>query len=100
MDWDRAEELRGGTFTITKEGGRFPDEFLDPESALGRQLWPRKIEERPIAVGGQGVIHPMMAVALTCDHRVVDGREAVPFLAKVKEFGEDPGALLLEEQFA
>jgi hypothetical protein len=83
-----------------RKGVRFPDEFLDPESASGRHLWPRKIKEGPIAVGGQGVIFPMMDVALSCDHRVVNGREAVPLLAKVREFTEASGALLPEEQVA
>jgi 2-oxoglutarate dehydrogenase E2 component (dihydrolipoamide succinyltransferase) len=55
-----------------------------------------KIEQRPIAVNGQVVIRPMMYVALSYDHRIVDGREAVQFLVKVKELVEDPEALLLE----
>ena len=55
-----------------------------------------KIEERPIAVNGQVLIRPMMYVALSYDHRVVDGRESVQFLARIKQLVEDPGALLLE----
>ena len=55
-----------------------------------------KIEPRPVAVDGQVVIRPMMYVALSYDHRIVDGREAVQFLVKVKELIEDPEALLLE----
>jgi 2-oxoglutarate dehydrogenase E2 component (dihydrolipoamide succinyltransferase) len=55
-----------------------------------------KVEERPIAVGGAVVIRPMMYVALSYDHRVVDGREAVQFLVRVKELVEDPETLLLE----
>jgi 2-oxoglutarate dehydrogenase E2 component (dihydrolipoamide succinyltransferase) len=55
-----------------------------------------KIEERPIAVKGQVVIRPMMYVALSYDHRIVDGSEAVRFLVKVKELVEDPETLLLE----
>lgn len=54
------------------------------------------IQERPIAVGGQVVIRPMMYLALTYDHRLVDGREAVTFLKRVKETIEDPTRLLLE----
>jgi 2-oxoglutarate dehydrogenase E2 component (dihydrolipoamide succinyltransferase) len=55
-----------------------------------------KIQERPIALSGQVVIRPMMYVALSYDHRIVDGREAVQFLVKVKELVEEPEALLLE----
>jgi 2-oxoglutarate dehydrogenase E2 component (dihydrolipoamide succinyltransferase) len=55
-----------------------------------------KIQERPVAVSGQVVVRPMMYVALSYDHRIVDGREAVQFLVKIKEFIEDPGHLLLE----
>jgi 2-oxoglutarate dehydrogenase E2 component (dihydrolipoamide succinyltransferase) len=55
-----------------------------------------KIEERPIARGGQVAIRPMMYVALSYDHRIVDGREAVQFLVRVKELIEDPETLLLE----
>ncbi len=55
-----------------------------------------KIEERPVALKGEVVVRPMMYVALTYDHRVVDGREAVSFLVRVKELIESPEALLLE----
>lgn len=55
-----------------------------------------KIEQRPVAVNGQVVIRPMMYVALSYDHRIVDGREAVQFLVRVKELVEDPETLLLE----
>jgi 2-oxoglutarate dehydrogenase E2 component (dihydrolipoamide succinyltransferase) len=91
------EELRGGTFTITN-GGVFGSllstPILNPPQVgiLGMH----KIEERPVASNGQVVIRPMMYVALTYDHRIVDGREAVSFLVKVKELVEDPEALLLE----
>jgi 2-oxoglutarate dehydrogenase E2 component (dihydrolipoamide succinyltransferase) len=54
-----------------------------------------KIQQRPVAVDGQVVIRPMMYLALTYDHRIVDGREAVQFLVRVKELIEDPSALLL-----
>ena len=55
-----------------------------------------KIQQRPIAVDGQVVIRPMMYLALSYDHRIVDGREAVQFLVRIKELIEDPTALLLE----
>jgi 2-oxoglutarate dehydrogenase E2 component (dihydrolipoamide succinyltransferase) len=91
------EELRGGTFTITN-GGVFGSllstPILNPPQVgiLGMH----KIEERPVALNGEVVIRPMMYVALTYDHRVVDGREAVSFLVRVKELIEDPERLLLE----
>jgi 2-oxoglutarate dehydrogenase E2 component (dihydrolipoamide succinyltransferase) len=90
------DELRGGTFTITN-GGVFGSllstPILNPPQVgiLGMH----KIEERPVAAAGQVVIRPMMYVALTYDHRVVDGREAVTFLVRVKELVEDPESLLL-----
>lgn len=91
------EDLRGGTFTITN-GGVFGSllstPILNPPQVgiLGLH----KIEERPIARGGEIVIRPMMYVALSFDHRIVDGREASLFLGRVKELLEDPEALWLE----
>jgi len=91
------DDLRGGTFTITN-GGVFGSllstPILNPPQVgiLGMH----KIQERPMAIDGQVVIRPMMYVALSYDHRIVDGREAVQFLVKVKELLEDPEALLLE----
>jgi 2-oxoglutarate dehydrogenase E2 component (dihydrolipoamide succinyltransferase) len=91
------EDLRGGTFTITN-GGVFGSllstPILNPPQVgiLGLH----KIEERPIASNGQVVIRPMMYVALSYDHRIVDGLEAVQFLVRIKEYIEDPGNLLLE----
>ncbi len=91
------EELRGGTFTITN-GGVFGSllstPILNPPQVgiLGLH----KIEQRPIALNGEVVIRPMMYVALSYDHRIVDGREAVQFLVRVKELIEDPEVLLLE----
>jgi 2-oxoglutarate dehydrogenase E2 component (dihydrolipoamide succinyltransferase) len=91
------EEIKGGTFTITN-GGVFGSllstPILNPPQVgiLGLH----KIEDRPVAVGGQVVVRPMMYVALSYDHRIVDGLEAVQFLVKVKEFIEDPGLLLIE----
>ena len=91
------EELRGGTFTITN-GGVFGSlmstPILNPPQVgiLGMH----KISERPVAVEGEVVVRPMMYVALSYDHRVVDGREAVLFLVRIKELIEDPERLLLE----
>ena len=93
----RLDELQGGTFTITN-GGVFGSllstPILNPPQVgiLGMH----KIEERPVALNGQVVIRPMMYLALTYDHRVIDGREAVTFLVRVKELIEDPETLLLE----
>ena len=91
------EDLRGGTFTITN-GGVFGSllstPILNPPQVgiLGLH----KIQDRVMPRDGQVVIRPMMYVALSYDHRIVDGREAVQFLAKIKDFVEDPGRLLLE----
>jgi 2-oxoglutarate dehydrogenase E2 component (dihydrolipoamide succinyltransferase) len=91
------EDLAGGTFTITN-GGVFGSllstPILNPPQVgiLGLH----KIQDRPIAVQGQVVVRPMMYTALSYDHRIVDGREAVQFLVKIKEFIEDPAQLLLE----
>jgi 2-oxoglutarate dehydrogenase E2 component (dihydrolipoamide succinyltransferase) len=91
------EELTGGTFSITN-GGVFGSLLSTPivnapQSAI---LGMHKIEERPVAVGGQVIVRPMMYVALTYDHRIIDGREAVQFLVAVKEALEDPARLLLQ----
>ena len=91
------DDLRGGTFTITNGGvfgSMLSTPILNPPQVgiLGLH----KIEERPIALNGEVVIRPMMYVALSYDHRIVDGREAVQFLVKVKELIEDPEVLLLE----
>lgn len=91
------EDLRGGTFTITN-GGVFGSllstPILNPPQVgiLGLH----KIEERPVVVNGEVVVRPMMYVALSYDHRIVDGREAVQFLVRLKELVEDPESLLLE----
>ncbi len=90
-------DLKGGTFTITN-GGVFGSlnstPILNPPQVgiLGLHA----IKDRPAAVNGQVVIRPMMYTALTYDHRIVDGSEAVRFLVKIKELIEDPGALLIE----
>jgi 2-oxoglutarate dehydrogenase E2 component (dihydrolipoamide succinyltransferase) len=91
------DDLRGGTFTITN-GGVFGSMLSTPiinPPQVGI-LGLHKIEDRPVALNGQVVIRPMMYVALTYDHRIVDGLEAVQFLVKVKELVEDPGQMLLE----
>ena len=90
-------ELQGGTFTITN-GGIFGSMMSTP-ILNGPQvgiLGLHKIEPRPIAVNNEVVIRPMMYVALSYDHRIVDGGEAVRFLVKIKDLIEDPEALLLE----
>ena len=85
------EDMKGGTFTITN-GGVFGSMMSTPilnppQSAI---LGMHKIMDRPIAVDGKVEIHPMMYIALSYDHRVIDGRESVSFLVKVKEYLEDP----------
>jgi 2-oxoglutarate dehydrogenase E2 component (dihydrolipoamide succinyltransferase) len=91
------DELAGGTFSITN-GGVFGSLLSTPllnppQSGI---LGMHKIQERPIAVAGQPVIRPMMYVALSYDHRLVDGEQAVRFLVRVKEQLEDPARMLLE----
>ena len=90
-------DLQGGTFTITN-GGIFGSLMSTPilNAPQVGILGMHKIEQRPVAINGQVVIRPMMYVALTYDHRIVDGREAVQFLVRVKELVEDPETLLLE----
>ena len=87
----------GGTFTITN-GGVFGSllstPILNPPQVAILGL--HAIKDRPMAVNGQVQIRPMMYMALTYDHRIVDGSEAVQFLVRVKQLVEDPGALLLE----
>ena len=91
------EELTGGTFTITN-GGIFGSLLSTPilnppQSGI---LGMHAIQERPMAIGGEVSVRPMMYVALTYDHRIVDGREAVQFLVSLKQSLEDPGRLLLQ----
>ena len=90
-------DLQGGTFTITN-GGVFGSLLSTPilNAPQVGILGMHKIEQRPIALNGQVVIRPMMYIALSYDHRIVDGSEAVRFLVKVKELVEDPESLLLE----
>jgi 2-oxoglutarate dehydrogenase E2 component (dihydrolipoamide succinyltransferase) len=89
------EEMTGGTFTITN-GGVFGSLMSTPiinipQSAI---LGMHKIQERPIAINGQVVIKPMMYLALSYDHRIIDGRESVSFLVRVKDLLENPDQLL------
>jgi 2-oxoglutarate dehydrogenase E2 component (dihydrolipoamide succinyltransferase) len=91
-----AEELTGGTFTITN-GGVFGSLMSTPiintpQSAI---LGMHKIQDRPMALNGQVVIRPMMYIALSYDHRIIDGRESVSFLVRVKELLEHPDQLLI-----
>jgi 2-oxoglutarate dehydrogenase E2 component (dihydrolipoamide succinyltransferase) len=91
------EDMTGGTFTITN-GGTFGSLISTPiinppQSAI---LGMHAINERPMVVGGEIVIRPMMYIALTYDHRIIDGREAVLFLRTIKEGLEDPARLLLQ----
>jgi 2-oxoglutarate dehydrogenase E2 component (dihydrolipoamide succinyltransferase) len=91
------EEMTGGTFTITN-GGVFGSLMSTPiinipQSAI---LGMHKIQERPMVIDGQIVIRPMMYLALSYDHRIIDGRESVSFLVRVKELLEDPTRMLLE----
>jgi 2-oxoglutarate dehydrogenase E2 component (dihydrolipoamide succinyltransferase) len=91
------EEMQGGTFTITN-GGIFGSMLSTPilnapQSAI---LGLHNIVERPVAINGQVVIRPIMYLALSYDHRIVDGRESVSFLKAVKEMIEDPARLLLD----
>ncbi len=91
------EDLSGGTFTISNGGvygSLLSTPILNPpQSAI---LGMHKIERRPIAIGDDIVIRPMMYVALTYDHRIIDGREAVTFLVRIKECVEDPSRILFD----
>jgi 2-oxoglutarate dehydrogenase E2 component (dihydrolipoamide succinyltransferase) len=92
------EEMQGGTFTITN-GGVFGSLMSTPiinipQSAI---LGMHKIEERAVVISGQIVVRPMMYLAVSYDHRVIDGRESVSFLVRIKDlFGKDPVKALLE----
>ena len=90
-------DMQGGTFTITNGGvygSLMSTPILNaPQSGI---LGMHKIQERPMAIGGQVVIRPMMYLALSYDHRIVDGKEAVTFLVRVKESLEDPERLVLD----
>jgi 2-oxoglutarate dehydrogenase E2 component (dihydrolipoamide succinyltransferase) len=89
------DDLQGGTFTITN-GGVFGSLMSTPIINLPQSaiLGMHKIQERPMAVNGQVLIRPMMYLALSYDHRIIDGRESVGFLVRVKELLENPELLL------
>ena len=91
------DEMSGGTFTMTN-GGVFGSLISTPilNAPQSGILGLHKIQQRPVAVDGEVVVRPMMYLALSYDHRVIDGREAVTFLVRVKDFIEDPERLLLD----
>jgi len=91
------DDLRGGTFSITNGGvygSLMSTPIVNPPQVAILGL--HAIKDRPAAVNGQVVLRPMMYLALTYDHRIVDGSEAVKFLVRIKELVEDPAVLLLE----
>jgi 2-oxoglutarate dehydrogenase E2 component (dihydrolipoamide succinyltransferase) len=90
-------DLEGGTFTITN-GGVFGSLLSTPilNTPQSGILGMHRVDQRPVAVNGQVVIRPMMYVALSYDHRIVDGREAVTFLKHIKECIEDPERIMME----
>ncbi len=91
------DDMSGGTFTISNGGvygSLMSTPILNaPQSGI---LGMHKIQDRPVVVGGQIVIRPMMYLALSYDHRVIDGKEAVTFLVSVKDHIEDPQRLILD----
>jgi 2-oxoglutarate dehydrogenase E2 component (dihydrolipoamide succinyltransferase) len=93
----KIEEMQGGTFTITNGGiygSLMSTPILNaPQSGI---LGMHKIEDRPVVVAGKIEVRPMMYLAVSYDHRIVDGREAVTFLVRVKESLEDPARLVLD----
>ena len=91
------EEMQGGTFTITN-GGVFGSLLATPiiNPPQTGILGMHKIEQRPVVENGEIVIRPMMYIALSYDHRLIDGKESVQFLVSVKELLEDPSRLLLD----
>jgi 2-oxoglutarate dehydrogenase E2 component (dihydrolipoamide succinyltransferase) len=93
----KIDEMQGGTFTITK-GGIYGSLMSTPilNAPQAGILGMHKIQERPVVVGGKIEIRPMMYLALSYDHRVIDGKEAVTFLVRVKENLEDPARLVLD----
>ena len=93
----RIDELQGGTFTITN-GGIFGSLLSTPiiNPPQSGVLGLHAIQDRPMVVDGAVVVRPMMYVALTYDHRIVDGREAVSFLVRIKEAIQDPARMLIE----
>jgi len=93
----KVEELQGGTFTISN-GGVYGSLLSTPivNSPQSGVLGLHVIQDRPVGRAGEVVIRPMMYIALTYDHRIVDGREAVTFVRHIKDLIEDPARILLE----
>jgi 2-oxoglutarate dehydrogenase E2 component (dihydrolipoamide succinyltransferase) len=91
------EDMQGGTFTITN-GGVFGSLLSTPilNSPQSAILGMHKIDQRPVVENGQIVIRPMMYVAMSYDHRIIDGKDSVGFVVTIKEMLEDPARLLLE----
>jgi 2-oxoglutarate dehydrogenase E2 component (dihydrolipoamide succinyltransferase) len=91
------DQLQGGTFTITN-GGVYGSLMSTPILNMPQSgiLGMHKIQDRPMAVNGQVAIRPMMYLALSYDHRIVDGKEAVTFLVRIKDYIEDPQRFLLD----
>jgi 2-oxoglutarate dehydrogenase E2 component (dihydrolipoamide succinyltransferase) len=91
------DDLTGGTFTITN-GGVFGSLVSTPIINFPQVaiLGLHKIQDRPVAVNGEIAIRPMMYVALSYDHRIIDGQHAVLFLVRIKELMEDPAAMLID----
>jgi 2-oxoglutarate dehydrogenase E2 component (dihydrolipoamide succinyltransferase) len=90
------EDLTGGTFTITN-GGVFGSMLSTPivNSPQSAILGMHNIKERPVVVDGEVVVRPMMYLAVSYDHRIIDGRDSVQFLVAIKDALEDPGRMLL-----
>ena len=91
------DEMTGGTFTVSN-GGTFGSLLSTPilNPPQTGILGMHKIQERPVAINGEVVIRPMMYVALSYDHRLIDGQEAVRFLVTIKDFLEEPARILLD----
>ena len=91
------EDLTGGTFTITN-GGVFGSLISTPilNTPQSGILGLHKIQDRPVAIDGTVEVRPMMYVALSYDHRIVDGQQAVLFLVRLKELIEEPGSMLVD----
>jgi len=91
------DDMKGGTFTISNGGvfgGLMSTPIINPPQSAVLGL--HRIEDRPVVRGGQIVIRPMMYIALSYDHRIVDGKDSVSFLVRLKELLEDPARLMLE----
>ena len=94
------DDLLGGSFTLTN-GGIFGSLISTPIINFPQVaiLGLHKIQDRPVAINGQVVIRPMMYIALSYDHRIIDGEQAVLFVVRIKELMEDPAAMLISRHF-